>query len=62
MTGEVKLKKPFDKINSLKIGEFVSKYNLGLDVLSIEPRIAQLRKELKPKEFRSVSKHLVRVK
>jgi hypothetical protein len=51
-----------NKINSLEVGAFVSKENLNLDTFSIEPSISRLRKLLKPKEFKSVSKHLVRIK
>ncbi len=50
------------KINNLPIGGFVAKENLGLDVFSIEPTISKIRKLLYPKEFKSVSKHLVRIK
>ena len=50
------------KIDNLQVGSFVSKYNLGLDLFSIEPTIVRIRKLLKPKEFKSVSKHLVRIK
>lgn len=53
---------PLTKINNLSIGGFVSKYDLGLDVFSIEPTISRVRKELKPKEFKTVSKYLVRIK
>ena len=52
----------FNKINSLEIGSFVSKEDLNLDIFSIEPTICMLRKRLHPKEFKSVSKHLVRIK
>lgn len=51
-----------NKIDSLQVGSFVSKYDLGLDVFSIEPTIVRIKKLLKPKEFISVSKHLVRIK
>jgi hypothetical protein len=51
-----------NKLNALPIYGFVSKYDLGLDLFSIEPSISRLRKLLKPKEFKSVSKHLVRIK
>lgn len=50
------------KINNLPIGGFVYKENLGLDIFSIEPTISRIRKQLKPKEFKSISKHLVRIK
>ena len=50
------------KINNLPIGGFVSKENLGLDVFSIEPTISKIRKILHPKEFKSISKYLVRIK
>jgi hypothetical protein len=50
------------KLSNLPIYGFVAKDNLGLDIFSIEPTISKLRKELKPKEFKSVSRHLVRVR
>jgi len=53
---------PRKRLNSLKVGEFISKEGLFTDPLWTESNIARLRKELKPKEFKTVSKHLVRIK
>lgn len=50
------------KINSLPLKGFLSKENLNLDPLFREARISQIKKQLYPKEFKSVSKHLVRIK
>lgn len=50
------------KIDNLPLKGFVSKYDLGLDMFSIEPTISKIRKILHPKEFKTVSKHLVRIK
>ena len=52
----------FCKINDLPIGGFISKENLELQSIWIEARLSQIKKQLLPKEFKSVSKHLVRVK
>ena len=51
-----------NKIDSLKVGEFISKENLLLDPLWIEVRMSQIKKKLLPKKFKSVAKHLVRIK
>ena len=52
----------FYKINALEVGGFISKENLGLQQIWIEARLSQIKKQLYPKEFKSVSKYLVRVK
>ena len=50
------------KLDTLQIGSFLSKEGFGLDLFSIEPSIVRVRKLLYPKEFKTVSKHLVRIK
>lgn len=52
----------FKRINSLNIGGFVAKEDSSIDPLWIEPRLSQIKKSLLPKKFKSVSKHLVRIK
>jgi len=52
----------YKNLDNLQVGWFLAKENLGLEKLSIEPNLVLIRRQLLPKEFKSVSKHLVRIK
>ena len=52
----------YNKISNLTILGFVAKENLGLQQIWIEARLSQIKKKLLPKKFKSVAKHLVRIK
>ena len=52
----------YNKINDLSISAFIAKENLGLQTIWIEARLSQIKKKLLPKKFKSVSKHLIRIK
>ena len=52
----------FNKINNLEVGGFIAKENLPLQQIWIEARLSQIKKQLLPKKFKSVVKHLVRIK